>query len=318
MMARISSGPPWRARGTPAGRPFAERRRSARTRPRPRTASPSTTHLADGRGAGDPPGRPEDDRGPVPSASRTCRSWPADVRLASTTTSSTATCLARTAASAGDGSGSAAPPTARRRRWGSSSAAGPRRARAGSGIVAEPRGRGEPDADRAGVDGRCRNRRDQALDRLACRRRVAVGRRRDRVVGPGVRVPRLGRHAGHRSAPWVRAARRHPLPPKSRRLSPRPATSSMPRLSVHRRHRGETGRQQRVADRVGPGGLAVPVLVHPAGRQLCRVGTRRCARPTRWNGRVVWTPPTSVSSSARAQPVDRGRRGRGRGPSAWR
>ena len=98
-------------------------------------------------------------------------------------------------------------------------------------------------------------------------------------------------------------------PPAASGSSPGPAAGQAsgghgapggPRARSRARARGRRARPP--AWRSGPPGerrRAVPVLPDPAGGQVCRRGTTGCRATNRWNGRVVWMPPISVSSSAR-------------------
>ena len=87
-------------------------------------------------------------------------------------------------------------------------------------------------------------------------------RRRDPSARPSVHSPLAAVRAATRR--WIRR---------------RPGGRASPGRAVRRRRpaveRGEAGREQRRPDRLGPRGRAVPVLVHPAGRQLAPPGTRR-------------------------------------------
>ena len=110
--------------------------------------------------------------------------------------------------------------------------------------------------------------------------------------------------AGRPAAPSVTASgpcRRRadaPLPVVRRRRRPSPARAGRRSRRPSLAQRLEPGRDHR-----DPGGSAelggtVPPLPYPAGRHLA-VPERRACATKRWNGRVVWNPAISVSSSAR-------------------
>ena len=154
--------------------------------------------------------------------------------------------------------------------------------------------------------------------------------RRSFPVRRRARPRRLPDGADRANPHGARRSSRPPLDARSARAAAEPVARRRPLARWHRR-RGASGRPAagRRPPARQPGGHEGPSRPRPpatAGPSQCsstKSVERRPARKSglaatkRWNGRVVWTPPISVSSRAR-----RGARsppaGRRRGPSAWR
>ncbi len=121
-------------------------------------------------------------------------------------------------------------------------------------------------------------------------------------------TPGSGGRSGPRSSwPAVRCRARPDrasdrLPRGRGRRFRRPDASLSPGPRAGRRgspHRVDAGGELCQPARLAPRGRSVPVVRDPVGRERPRPGTKALARRSAWNGRVVWIPVTSTSSSAR-------------------
>ena len=126
------------------------------------------------------------------------------------------------------------------------------------------------------------------------------------------RRPVDGRPAGRRSSVDAPVARRPPAGARRRRCAPcgrvagRGAAGAGGRPAAPRRP--GRPRKQRRSTAAPRSRRAIPVSVDQVRREVARRKAAASRRSKRWNGSVVWTPPISISSSARREPRDRRRR----------